>query len=315
MFVRKNSVTRGYLEGNNLAWNLFLASADFAQHTGGASNMRLGGKLPSWATLTVFLILGAALIFISHFYQWQRDYGITSEIGVAFLVAAILGFTIDRWMKAELRTDAFLAAIGHVLAPEFRAEVSRIVGYKLICEKHLLLINIEHVSNELIKVTTSTERTIRNRSAYPQKINNIAHIDEWGYQVGHSQILECVLKIDGVEIRAEKPQINSYSVYCETAEKTLKPNQEATLRSKYIDYKPVNDDLHYSFAAPTVNPEIEVHAPDDLDWFCNFGTPDENAENVVVSGIAPKRQLKGTYFPHQSMRIRWWPKSKQPKTP
>ena len=273
--------------------------------------MKLGGKLPPWAILTIFLILGAALIFVAHFYQWQRDYGITSEIGVALLTASILGFTIDRWMKAELRTDAFLAAIGHVLAPEFRAEVSRIVGYKLICEKHLLLINIEHVSNELVKVTTSTERTIRNRSAYPQ-----THIDEWGYQqVGHSQILECILTIDGVETPANKPQLNAYSVYCATAEKTLKPNQEAILRSKYIDYKPINDDLQYSFAAPTIDPEIEVHAPDDLGWFCNFGTPDETAENVVVSGITPKRQLRGTYFPHQSMRVRWWPKSTQQKTP
>jgi uncharacterized transporter YbjL len=102
--------------------------------------MKLSGKLPPWAILALFLVLGLALIFIPHFFEWRWDYGIVPEIGVALVVASILGFTIDRWMRAEIRTDVFLASIGHILAPEFRAEVSRIVGYSLICERHLLLI-------------------------------------------------------------------------------------------------------------------------------------------------------------------------------
>jgi hypothetical protein len=99
--------------------------------------MRLWGKIPPLIILLALLVMGTALIFIPHFWEWTWDYGIAPEIGVAFLVAAILGLTIDRWLKAELRTDAFLAAIGHVLAPEFRAEVSRIIGYKLVCERRV----------------------------------------------------------------------------------------------------------------------------------------------------------------------------------
>src|SRR5437870_1612240 len=82
----------------------------------------LTGKIPPWLILLAFLTLGIALIVIPHVWRWTWDYGIIPEVGIALLVAAILGFTIDRWMKAELRTDAFLAAIGHILAPEFRAE-------------------------------------------------------------------------------------------------------------------------------------------------------------------------------------------------
>ena len=277
--------------------------------------MKFGGKLPPWAVLFLFLVLGAALVFFPHFLEWQRDYGITSEIGIAFLVASILGFTIHRWMSAELRRDVFLASVGHVLAPEFRAEVTRIIGYKLICEKHLLLINIDNVGNGVVRITTAVERTIRNRSAYPEKINNITHIDEWGHQqIGRAEIVECILEIEGAPIDAEEPKINEYSVYRATAEKTLKPDQVANLGSKYIEYKPVNDDLHYSFAWPTINPEIEVHVPDDLDCIYNFGTPDENAESVVLSKYTPRKQLIGTYFPHQSMRVRWWPKPKEQNT-
>jgi hypothetical protein len=220
-------------------------------------------------------------------------------------------------MSAELRTDVFLASIGHVLPLEFRAEVSRIIGYKLICERHRLLIKIENIGNGVVKVISATERTIRNRSAYPQPINNILHIDEWGYkQTGTpAEILECVLEIDGTSIEAAEPKIDDHSVYSATEEKPLKPNQVAILRSKWIEYKPVNDDLHYSFGVPTINPEIVVKASDDLDFIYNFGTPSENAENVIVSKYEPRKELIGTYFPHQSMRVRWWPKPQEQKAP
>jgi hypothetical protein len=126
----------------------------------------LGGRIPPWLVLLIFFIFGAILIALPHLGKWEWDYGIAPEIGVALLTAAILGFTIDRWMKAELRTDAFLAAIGHILAPEFRAEVSRIVGYKLICERHVLLVDIELVESNVVKITSSVERTIRSRNAH-----------------------------------------------------------------------------------------------------------------------------------------------------
>jgi hypothetical protein len=123
------------------------------------------------------------------------------------------------------------------------------------------------------------------------------------------------LEIDGTATDAAKPKIDDYSVYRSTEERTLKPNQVAILRNKWIEYKPTNDDLHYSFAAPTINPEIEVQVSDDLDYICSFGTPSENAENVIVSKYAPRKELIGTYFPHQSMRVRWWPKPQKKAAP
>jgi hypothetical protein len=65
-----------------------------------------------------------------------------SRRGDRFFGCLDLGFTIDRWMKSELRTDAFKAALGRVLRPEFQSEVSRIIGYKLICERHSLIVEV-----------------------------------------------------------------------------------------------------------------------------------------------------------------------------
>jgi hypothetical protein len=122
------------------------------------------GENTARAHFVIFFVLGSTLILFPHYLLWRWDYGITSEIGAAFVIAAILGFTVDRWLKAELRTDAFLAAIGHILEPEFRAEVSRIVGYKIICEGHSQWVEITLVENNVVRVTTSVERTLRNKS-------------------------------------------------------------------------------------------------------------------------------------------------------
>jgi hypothetical protein len=180
--------------------------------------MGLRGNIPPWLVLVGFLALGIALIFVPHFWEWKWDYGITPEIGIALLVAAILGFTVDRWLKAELRTDAFLAAIGHILAPEFRAEVSRIIGYKLICERHSLLVEIAIADANIVKITSSVERVIRNKSASPQPIKNHIHIDEWGYVAGRSEIIDCVLEIEGQTITTTNPPISD-SIYGEMPEK------------------------------------------------------------------------------------------------
>lgn len=303
MLTAGGGMTQPSVESDNLLWNL-MATAEPSSGDGDIS-MKIWGRLPPGAVLSAFLIAGMALIFSPHYWQWEWDYGIASEIGVALLVAAILGFTVDRWLKAELRTDAFLAAIGHVLAPEFRAEVSRIIGYKLICERHYLLVEVALVSDRLVKVTSSVERTIRNKSAYPQTIKNLMHIDEWGYAAGQSQVIECVLEIDGQTFDAGPAQIDAYSVLRQTEEKTLRPNQTAKLRARSVEYRNINDIVYFHFMAPTINPEIEVRVPPELDCNFGFGGP---GENIVTLAYAPRKQLEGTYFPHQSMSVRWWPK-------
>jgi len=270
--------------------------------------MNISGRIPPWLVLLGFLLFGLFLIIVPHVWLWQWDYGITPEIGVALLVTAILGFTIDRWLKAELRTNAFLAAIGHILAPEFRAEVSRIIGYKLVCERHTLLVEITLLSPNVVKVTSSTERVIRNKSTYPTSIKNYAHIDEWGYADGKSEIQDCEMELEGHTFKAVgAPIVDAFSIQVTTGEKQLSPNQSATFRAKWTEYKNINDTLFYHFTIPTINPEVEVRIAPEIDCSIGFGTPTQNVEPYYY---VMRRRLVGTYFPHQSMSVRWWPKPK-----
>jgi hypothetical protein len=159
--------------------------------------MSLWGKLPPWSVLAIIGLVGLLiLLFIPNYWPWSWFDGVTHEIGIALIAASVLGFTIDRWLKAELRTDAFKAALGHVLQPEFRAEVSRIVGYSHICKKHLLLVDL-HLDQKggTVRVMSSIERVIENKSSYVGNIKNYVHIDEWGFPSGKSEILECSLKV------------------------------------------------------------------------------------------------------------------------
>jgi hypothetical protein len=272
-------------------------------------DMGFSGKIPPWLILLTFLILGIVLILAPHYWEWKWDYGIIPEVGVAFLVAAILGFTIDRWMKAELRTDAFLAAIGHILAPEFRAEVSRIIGYQLICERsHLLIeIAISRSNPNVVSVTSSAERLVRNKSSYPQSIKNIIHIDEWNYAIGRSKIIECSLTIDGSTVKPTTPPVSDdFSIQTATDEKQLNPDQIATLRSKWTEYKNMNDVTFFHFTIPTIDPEVEVRTPQEIDALIGFGTPTQNIQPFHYYPM--RKKMVGTYFPHQSIHVRWWPK-------
>jgi hypothetical protein len=112
---------------------------------------------------------------------------------------------------------------------------SRIIGYKLICERHTLLVELELVSTNVVKVTSSVERIIRNKSAYPQSVKNYTHIDEWGYEAGRSEILECISELEGKTFAANAPVTHAYSLEANTEEQLLKPDQTALLRARYVE--------------------------------------------------------------------------------
>jgi len=162
------------------------------------------------------------------------------------------------------------------------------------------------VPNDTVKLTSSVERTIKNTSSYSERIRNYVEVDEWEFPAGKSEILECTLTVAGkVHPAGPSKPAGPYSIRTGTREVTLEPGATATLRSKYIEYKRTNDISFYHSSTPTVNPEIEVKCP-GFECDIGFGTPNQN---VHQSYYATRKQLTGTYLPHQYMSVRWWPKS------
>jgi hypothetical protein len=48
------------------------------------------GAIPRWLIVLAVGALGLTLIIITHVYEWEWDYGILPEIGIAFLIASLL---------------------------------------------------------------------------------------------------------------------------------------------------------------------------------------------------------------------------------
>jgi hypothetical protein len=98
--------------------------------------MKIAGRLPYWAILSVLAIFGLLAIIIPSIYEIRVDHGVISAIGTALVVAAILGFTIDRWMKAEIASDVFRAALGYILPKEFHDAIHNLISFSFMCEAH-----------------------------------------------------------------------------------------------------------------------------------------------------------------------------------
>jgi hypothetical protein len=282
---------------------------DTAAETVGGNPMKLGGKVPPIVWLLVLAACGLLLIVLpTYFAGWgTHDYGVTRDFGIAVLTASILGLTIDRWLKAEIVSNVFEAAMGHVLPKEFQQEIRHVIGHNFLCEKHYMLVQIEEIGDGAVRVTESIERRIKNISSVRQQIQAYLHVDEWGF-AEKSRILECQIETDEIgPLKFEREEYHpNLSVSGKTALVGVNPGQSATLVMKGIEIKRTNDDLSWVFLAPTINPVIEVRLPPSLEFESNFGTANER---IDISQISNRRELQGTYFPGQRMRVHWWPKN------
>ena len=94
--------------------------------------LSLRGRLPPWFVLA-FIAGTGILICVQVIVNPSEWATIPREIAVAMIVASILGFTIDRWMKEELRTDAVRSTINALIRTEFHSELQRIFAYEFLC--------------------------------------------------------------------------------------------------------------------------------------------------------------------------------------
>lgn len=279
----------------------------------GEAQVTLKGKLPPWAVL-VIIALGGTVFLIGGNVEWgiwgdKSDWahGLARDVGIALATTAVLGFTVDRWLKLEIAVDVFKAALGYVLPEEFREEIRRISNYKWICEKHLLIVQIDRLDPDTVKATIMVERTIKNISSGVMSFQNVLDIDEFGFPNAKSEILECSLQDEAGNTRESKEtKHNGHWLHAETEEIKLPLGSRVTIKSKYCEIRRSNDHVVFVAKIPTKAPEIEVRIPDDFAYKASFGHPDEVVEKAAY---ANRFTMLGTYFPNQVMRVRWWLKA------
>jgi hypothetical protein len=284
----------------------------------------ISGPVPRWGTLSMLAILGLMLIvgpnlLLTDVNDWHHiAIQILEGIGIATISSSVLGLTIERWLRADFARDIFLTAIGHHLPEsyrkELRAELMRLSSFPLFCEEHILSIEIQVVNGTCVRAVSMIERTFRNISRSTQHLSGHIHIVEWNFLEERSRIDECKIeKLDGGSCREVSEKITTHdnlSISATTREINLGPNDRAKMTTKAVELKRHTDDLSFVFMRPTINPTINVCAPDGFEIRTSFGPDEERATAETYSG---RRTLQGMYWPTQRMRIHWWTtKAKSP---
>jgi hypothetical protein len=133
--------------------------------------MQIKGRLPYWAVLAILGVVGLAMIIAPAICEWKFDHGVISAIGTAFLIAAILGATIDRWMKGEIAADVFRATLGYILPVEFHKAMHDLISFPLMCEAHEMWYVLTEMCGDTVKVNVKIERRLHNMTMRPQEID------------------------------------------------------------------------------------------------------------------------------------------------
>jgi hypothetical protein len=78
---------------------------------------------------------------------------------------------------------------------EFREEVEKILKFDFIAEKQVWTVRIEKVNNELALVTTTYERTIRNKTKSHKPVSAWYEAPDYQFAEGSTK-LECAIEYD-----------------------------------------------------------------------------------------------------------------------
>lgn len=306
------------LSGERRDAALFVDIIDLANRSesGGGRDMPIGERpisrdqIKLWFALAIMFILGVLGVLVADQLPWPWAQHLLKELSGALFTAAFLGFTVDRAAKIELIRDAFYAAFRYILPPELKEEVARIINYKFLCLKCLVVIKLEPIAGtELVRVRIKVERDIKNITRHTESMPNILSLDDWGHPGQSSEVVLCTLQIDGGNVEQGEDTIEEKRTHPYVRQKSTKeiklPSQSvARATSHGFEIKRNNDELNLYFHAPTVTPEVLVETPETLAHLCSFGVP---GETVITSTITKKYTLDGTQFPGQRIHLRWWP--------
>jgi len=269
--------------------------------------MKIEGAVARWLILAGIGIAGFALISLPAIHKWTWDYGISKDLGIALVIFALLGATIERWFRADFARDVFEAAIGHILEPELRDEIHWVAGFKWLSVKTRIRVQVEELKDDIVKVTCDLERELKNISSHPEQIRGTISIDDWGIPGHKTEILMCGaigpdgVKRDQTEIKTER----AGSTTARTDQITAQPDQIVKTFSRSVEYKHRNDIFNLAFNWPTRNPELEVECSPALEYDAGFS---HRAGVKIEPMIVNRKTLQGTFLPYQSVVVRWWPK-------
>lgn len=227
-------------------------------------------------------------------------------LGTALLVAAILGATVDAFLKQRLLQDAFVALFDYLLPETLRGELGWISEQEFLFERYDFTLTLTPIDDsDLLRASLELQRDLLNITSHTAYWRPCAALDEWFHKEHPSRITALYCTQDGATRRDTK--INSNEPFMVVAESdwelTFKPRERIAVVFEGEETKHRSDAMFLNIAFASVNPRITVHAPTGVTWRVMFG----NRQQGQLREIGPNtRELPGTLLPGQTVQIRWW---------
>jgi len=258
-----------------------------------------------WAISATLIVVGLGALVGAVFIPSETSRFIASEIGVAILIAGIIAVAIDPFFKRQLAQDVFLAAFRHVLPSEFKDEIEKILKFDFIAEKQVWIVQIDKISDQVVLVTTTYERIIRNKTKSDKSAKAHYEVEDYKFPDGPTKIIECAIQYQTTSRQSSVQNDREHDVEVETDSLSIRPGEAATLSGKATQYRRINDSVYETFRDPIVNPQIRVVIDEaEFSHSITFGTHGDQTKDKYDNLYT----LSGVYFPGQFMVVRWWPK-------
>lgn len=247
-----------------------------------------------------WIILVAGLVCLALGLTKYEISAYCHELGVAFIIAWGLAFTVDSYFKRGLLRDAFEAVFGYVLPDYFREELNRISKEVFVAEETRIIFDIERVSGtELVKTKWTVNRKFKNITNKPQQYKLFLDLDNFGFPGFSPAVQECSLKLDQQSdftwLQGEKPKDIS-----------INPHQKFEVFQQGYEIHRENGASFWIGFQPSTDPEITINAPDDIEVkHPQFLHPHNTVQTVQKN----RYKLEGTFMPYQPVIVRWIPKN------
>jgi hypothetical protein len=269
-------------------------------------------QLGRYVLLALVGFAGAGLIILADTWLPDGFWKSGSEhVGSAIIIAALLGLTIDWWLKKQITEDVFEAAMGYELPEDLREEIRYVYGNRVLCVDHSLTVEIIDLNDgQHVAVQVGIERGFQNISQTQQEIPLQLAVDEW-LDGPPSAILEFAYaknKDDLTFFDVSKRHKNEQGgLIVDGPTISLGPTDTLRVVQKYVETKHRNGDHHVTFKAPSQRPRVTAHAPEGLSVAIGFNhrTPASFGQYTRTA------TLNGLLLPNQPIRIRWWETEKE----
>jgi hypothetical protein len=272
--------------------------------------------------LFTMLFFGFILICLNHLFLNSLNEPVTfivDSLAIALMTAAILGLTVDVFLKKQIIADVFAASMGYILTPDLREEVKNLYELEFMCVKHHQVFTFKPTSTpEFILLHKKTVRTFKNISGKKQFLHPKVTVLEWFLPNMHSRIIDMEAAKNNekwTSFKVSKPPIDvPTNELIGTLDNTfeLDPNGETcTVWTETEEYKRATDLYCEYFEWPTKNPSITIKR--------EFGAGIRGKMGVRVrfGSVGRKKveksdrdtySLIGILSPGQCIEIRWWMK-------